>query len=246
MARASKSGTKAPKKATKASDKTEKSTKDTTLNQDKIDLPSSGDSSEESDFGGFDDDDGVVELQKPEESTESHTVHTSVHTVTKSAPSKSKKVASTASRGVVYVGRIPHGFFESEMRRYFGQFGEITRLRLSRNKKTGESKHYGFIEFADAEVAKVAAETMNNYLLFNHMLKVEVIPREKVHDALFVGSNTKFKPVPWRKISHALNDAPKTLEQWKKIEEKVNEGLAKKKKKFEEEGIDYDIEAAMY
>jgi nucleolar protein 15 len=57
------------------------------------------------------------------------------------------------------------------MRAYFGQFGNVTRLRLSRNKKTGKSKHYAFVEFADAEVAKIVAETMHNYLLFGHLLQ---------------------------------------------------------------------------
>jgi nucleolar protein 15 len=37
--------------------------------------------------------------------------------------------------GVVYLGRIPHGFYEEQMRAYFSQFGDISRLRLSRNKK---------------------------------------------------------------------------------------------------------------
>merc|ERR1711862_423122 len=38
-------------------------------------------------------------------------------------------------RGVVFVGRIPFGFFEEQLLEYFSQFGDITRLRLSRNKK---------------------------------------------------------------------------------------------------------------
>ncbi len=37
--------------------------------------------------------------------------------------------------GVVYVGRIPHGFYEQEMRKYFSQFGMVKRLRLARSKK---------------------------------------------------------------------------------------------------------------
>ncbi len=36
---------------------------------------------------------------------------------------------------VMYVGHIPHGFFEKEMRDFFEQFGTITRLRISRSKK---------------------------------------------------------------------------------------------------------------
>ncbi|CAI9720746.1 FHA domain-interacting nucleolar phosphoproteinphosphoprotein-like-like [Octopus vulgaris] len=37
-------------------------------------------------------------------------------------------------RGVVYLGRIPYGFFENQMRAYFSQFGKVTRLRLSRSR----------------------------------------------------------------------------------------------------------------
>ena len=40
---------------------------------------------------------------------------------------------------VLYIGHVPHGFYEDQMRAYFGQFGDVTRLRLSRNKKTGRS-----------------------------------------------------------------------------------------------------------
>lgn len=38
-------------------------------------------------------------------------------------------------RGVLYLGRLPHGFYEAQLRAYFTQFGDVTRLRLSRNKQ---------------------------------------------------------------------------------------------------------------
>ena len=38
-------------------------------------------------------------------------------------------------RGVLYIGRIPHGFYEDQMKEYFSQFGNVTRLRIARNKK---------------------------------------------------------------------------------------------------------------
>lgn len=65
-------------------------------------------------------------------------------------------------KAVVYIGRIPHGFFERQMHEYFGQFGDITRLRLSRNKKTGQSKHFAFIEFAEESTAEYVVKSMNN------------------------------------------------------------------------------------
>ncbi|KFP03357.1 MKI67 FHA domain-interacting nucleolar phosphoprotein, partial [Calypte anna] len=49
--------------------------------------------------------------------------------------------------------------------------GKVTRLRLSRSKKTGATKGYGFIEFASDDVAKIVADTMNNYLFSERLLK---------------------------------------------------------------------------
>ncbi|KAB1211962.1 hypothetical protein CJ030_MR5G023730 [Morella rubra] len=88
---------------------------------------------------------------------------------------------------VLYLGRIPHGFYEKEMEGFFSQFGKIKRLRIARNKKvghpglTGKSKHFGFIEFESTEVAKIVADCMHNQLLFEHLLQVHLIPPEHVH-----------------------------------------------------------------
>lgn len=38
-------------------------------------------------------------------------------------------------RGVIYVGHLPHGFFESQLKDYFSQFGTVTKVHVSRNKK---------------------------------------------------------------------------------------------------------------
>jgi len=57
-------------------------------------------------------------------------------------------------RGVVYVGHIPHGFFEPQMNRYFSQFGTVEKLRLSRSKKSGNSKGYAFVQFKSLAVAR--------------------------------------------------------------------------------------------
>lgn len=61
------------------------------------------------------------------------------------------------------------------MREYFSQFGTVKRVRLARNTKTGQSKHFGFVEFASAAVAEIAAETMDKYLLDGHLLKCKYI-----------------------------------------------------------------------
>ncbi|KAL2554779.1 RNA-binding (RRM/RBD/RNP motif) family protein [Forsythia ovata] len=52
---------------------------------------------------------------------------------------------------VLYIGRIPHGFYENEMQGFFKQSGTIKGLRIAMNTKTAKSKHFGFIEFESPE-----------------------------------------------------------------------------------------------
>lgn len=87
--------------------------------------------------------------------------------------------------GLVYVGHLPHGFYEEEMNEYFKQFGRVTNVRVCRSRKTGKSKGYGFVQFRHPEVAKVAAETMDNYLMFNRRVICKYIPPEKQARILF-------------------------------------------------------------
>lgn len=86
-------------------------------------------------------------------------------------------------RGVVLIKNLPKGFFEKQLKKYFTQYGRVTRLRLARSERTGGSKGYAYVEFKYPEVAKVAAETMNDYLMFRQRLKtVYIAPDDQDHD----------------------------------------------------------------
>ncbi|KAF8978433.1 MKI67 FHA domain-interacting nucleolar phosphoprotein [Entomortierella lignicola] len=143
--------------------------------------------------------------------------------------------------GVVYLGRIPHGFYEEQMKAYFTQFGKVLRLRLSRNKKTGKSKHYAFIEFASQEVADIVADTMDNYLLFGHLLKCKALQPSQIHPAMFQGANKRFKPIPWLKISKEKHNAEKTVSQSNLVKKKLLKNENAKRAKLAELGIDYEF-----
>ncbi|XVE99081.1 hypothetical protein REPUB_Repub03eG0165900 [Reevesia pubescens] len=141
---------------------------------------------------------------------------------------------------VLYIGRIPHGFYEKEMEAYFQQFGAIKRLRIARNKKTGKSKHFGFIEFENPQVTEVVADCMHNYLLFEHLLQVHLIPPEHVHPKLWRGYNYKYKPVDYVQIERKQQNKVRTLEEHKKLVEKITKRDQKRQKRIEAAGIDYE------
>jgi nucleolar protein 15 len=98
------------------------------------------------------------------------------------------------------VGHLPHGFNEKELKGFFEQFGEVSRLRVSRSKKTARSKGYAFIEFKgdgvgeSKKIAEVAAKAMHNYMAFGRQLSVHTV--EEAHRDLFKHGNREWTFVP--------------------------------------------------
>lgn len=97
------------------------------------------------------------------------------------------KVTPTST--VIYLGHIPHGFYEKQLRAFFSQFGKVKRLRISRSHKTGKSRGYGFMEFEDPFVASIAAETMDNHRAFGRTLRCKVVPKDQQNEKMWLGAN---------------------------------------------------------
>ncbi|KAL3691950.1 hypothetical protein R1sor_005601 [Riccia sorocarpa] len=164
--------------------------------------------------------------------------------VKKKGKKKTKRDLSSLDQNpkskVVYIGRIPHGFYEKQMRGFFEQFGNITRLRISRSKKTGKSKHYGFIQFEVPEVAEIVADTMNNYLLFESMLQVKLVPVEKCHPRMFVGANRVFQPLKLAFKNRLFHNRVRSPLEQKKLLRGIVKKESVRREKLKAAGIDYD------
>ncbi|XP_019604650.2 MKI67 FHA domain-interacting nucleolar phosphoprotein [Rhinolophus sinicus] len=164
--------------------------------------------------------------------------HKEVAQVRRRATKKQKQGKETLTPGVIYVGHLPPALYETQIRAYFSQFGTVTRFRLSRSKRTGNSRGYAFVEFESEDVAKIVAETMNNYLFGERLLKCHTIPPEKVHEELFREWHVPFKPscpaVKRYNQNRTLLQKLRMEERFKKKEKLLRKRLAKK-------GIDYDF-----
>jgi len=142
---------------------------------------------------------------------------------------------------VVYVGHVPHGFYEEEMRGFFGQFGEVRRLRLARSRKTGRSKGYAFVEFESAEVARIVAGAMDGYLMFGRRLAVQVVGPGELHAETFKNANRKFRVVPWGALEKKRREKEKTPDKVARLVEKRKRIWARRMKRIESLGIDYEL-----
>ena len=139
---------------------------------------------------------------------------------------------------IIYLGHIPPSFEEVQMRKFFTQFGNIKNLRLSRNKKTGASKHYAFVEFDTPDVAEIVAETMNNYILFGHRLVCEVMKADKVNKDIWKGANKKFFVVNGVQKAAVAMNKQKTPEQIKATLEKKLKKCQEQIEKMKSQGQD--------
>ena len=125
---------------------------------------------------------------------------------------------------------------------YFSQFGRVSKIRLSRNKKTGKSKHYAFLEFASSEVAQVAATSMDGYMLLGQKLITRVVPKSEIHPDLFKGANRVFTKIPWHKIEEQRHNKVRSPEEEAKRASRQLRREKKRQRETAQAGIDYVYE----
>ncbi|XP_037001247.2 MKI67 FHA domain-interacting nucleolar phosphoprotein isoform X1 [Artibeus jamaicensis] len=165
--------------------------------------------------------------------------HQEVAQVRRRAAKQQKQEKEKLTPGVIYVGHLPPALYETQIRAYFSQFGTVTRFRLSRSKKTGNSKGYAFVEFESEDVAKIVAETMNNYLFGERLLKCHFMPPEKVHEELFREWHIPFKKPSYPAVKRYNQN--RTLLQKLRMEERFKKKEKLLRKKLAKKGIDYNF-----
>ncbi|XP_035879446.1 MKI67 FHA domain-interacting nucleolar phosphoprotein isoform X3 [Phyllostomus discolor] len=165
--------------------------------------------------------------------------HKEVAQVRRRATKQQKQEKEKLTPGVIYVGHLPPALYETQIRAYFSQFGTVTRFRLSRSKKTGNSKGYAFVEFESEDVAKIVAETMNNYLFGERLLKCHFMPPEKVHEELFREWHIPFKKPSYPAVKRYNQN--RTLLQKLRMEERFKKKEKLLRKRLAKKGIDYNF-----
>ena len=89
-----------------------------------------------------------------------------------SKPQAAKPVTTKDGQIVLYVGNLPYEAGEKEVRIAFEAFGTVSTVRVVKERSTGRSKGYAFIDMTDASQAQSAIEGMNEREFGGKKLKV--------------------------------------------------------------------------
>jgi cold-inducible RNA-binding protein len=80
----------------------------------------------------------------------------------------------------IYVGNLSYATTEDDLRALFAQSGTVSSVALIKDRDTGQSKGFAFVEMSNQSEAEKAIHTFNGYTLGNRPLKVNLArPREE-------------------------------------------------------------------
>ncbi len=73
----------------------------------------------------------------------------------------------------IYVGNLSYDVAENDLEQAFGEFGQVTSVNILKDRRTGESKGFGFVEMAEVSEGQAAIKEMNGKELMGRELKVD-------------------------------------------------------------------------
>lgn len=80
----------------------------------------------------------------------------------------------------IYVGNLSRETTEDEVRQAFGAFGQVTSVNIIKDRYSGESRGFGFVEMATKSEAQAAINGLNGTTLGERTLSVnEARPRSE-------------------------------------------------------------------
>lgn len=72
----------------------------------------------------------------------------------------------------IYVGNLPYGLAEDDLRKMFAQYGEVSSASIVKDKYSGQSKGFGFVEMAAQSQAEEAIKALDGRSVAGRTLKV--------------------------------------------------------------------------
>ena len=78
----------------------------------------------------------------------------------------------------IYVGNLSYDVSEESLRQVFGSFGQVTSATIIKDKYSGQSRGFGFVEMLEQAQAQAAIKSLNGKELLGKQISVnEARPR---------------------------------------------------------------------
>jgi RNA recognition motif-containing protein len=61
----------------------------------------------------------------------------------------------------IYVGNLSYDATEEDIEQAFGEYGEVSSVNIIKDRETGRSRGFCFVEMPDPEAGKTAIEELN-------------------------------------------------------------------------------------
>lgn len=74
---------------------------------------------------------------------------------------------------MVFVGNVPYGLTEEQIKELFSGAGRVLSLRLVHDRETGRPKGFGFVEFEDNDSAASAVRNLDDYEIMGRKIRVD-------------------------------------------------------------------------
>ncbi len=72
----------------------------------------------------------------------------------------------------IYVGNLSHGVTDGELNAVFSEFGEVSSAKVIKDKHSGRSRGYGFVEMPNDSEANEAIKALDDSPLQGRNIKV--------------------------------------------------------------------------
>ena len=84
----------------------------------------------------------------------------------------------------LYVGNLPYSVTDASLKSNFAEFGSVSSAKVMMDRDTGNSKGFGFVEMASAEVAQAAIAGLHGMSVDGRSIVVNLAkPREAAGNA---------------------------------------------------------------
>ncbi|KAL9656302.1 hypothetical protein ABK040_007915 [Willaertia magna] len=136
------------------------------------------------------------------------------------------------SNRTIFVRNIPHGFYEEQMAKFFGQIGTVEGVKILRNEKSGASLGLGYVVMEDPKIADMIIEKFDYYLFEEKVLRLEKAKFPNMKGFLSFQHNivSYYRKGKWRDLIEAGEQRNK-LSGYLKLQSAMSSSKRKNKKK---------------